>query len=73
MRIQLYKNDNFERYAEVAPVPAPAGLFSVRFSSIWRESKEPDYERENFVCITDREGLNHLYLMVAQVLDGRMT
>ena len=67
MRTTLVDRADFVYVADLEPVLAPKGLFSVRISSIWRRATHPTEERVRLEMLMDRKGLEALEALIRQV------
>jgi hypothetical protein len=70
MRTTLVDRADFVYVADLEPVPAPAGLYSLRFSTVWRQAKVPTDERIQLDLLLDRQGLEALRGLVERHLKG---
>lgn len=68
MRTTLVDRADFVYVADLDPVPTPAGLFSLRISTVWRQAKVPTDERVQLDLLLDRKGLEALRELVDQQL-----
>jgi hypothetical protein len=70
MRTTLVDRADFVYVADLEPVPAPAGLYSLRISTVWRQAKVPTDERVGLELLLDRKGLEALRELVEGQLQG---
>ena len=57
MRISLMDRSDFVVVADLRPIVAPAGYYSLRVSTIWRNAKDPSAEQVKLDATLDRAAL----------------
>ena len=57
MRISLMDRSDFVVVADLRPIVAPAGYYSLRVSTIWRNAKDPSAEQVKLDATLDRDAL----------------
>ena len=68
MRSTLYREHGFAYAAELRPLAAPAGVFSLTVYSTWDHAKQPDAERRVLQLNLDAHGLAALRGLIDTML-----
>jgi hypothetical protein len=68
MRINIIDRADFVYIADLDPVSAPAGHYSLLLSTIWRHAKNPQAEHVRLDLVIDRDGLLALRQLIDQAV-----
>ena len=73
MRSTLYREHGFAYLADLRPLAAPLGVFSLTVCSSWNQAKQPDAERRVLQLNLDAHGLAALRNLIDSVLSTAST
>ncbi len=69
MRTTIIDRADFVYIADLDPVPAPAGHYSLLLSTIWRHARNPLAEHIRLDLVIDKEGLLALRGLIDQAVE----
>jgi hypothetical protein len=70
MRTTIIDRADFVYIADLDPITAPAGHYSLLLSTIWRHARNPEAEHLRLDLVIDREGLIALRGLIDQAVAG---
>jgi len=60
MKKIISDNGNFVRSAELVKCVSPANYYQLKFTSKWRDAKDPEAEQINFTAMFTKEEIKYL-------------
>ena len=68
MKTKISEVDGYSVWAELRPIPVPAGYFDLKITSVWTTAKDPEAEQVKFHTVLSPAAAQNYYELFSSVI-----